>query len=156
MKLAAPFSSERTIIGHGVYLIAMALLLFFAPGALGLVFALPSEFDWWNRILALPVFNLGLFCIGCGFLKSRLLIRLTIAMRTLVMVAVGALVALHIAPPARSRHWHYRHCFGGTDGLGDFNGDDEPGDVAFRLLCFPTIRATRAARLRPALRASPT
>ena len=99
MKLTAPFSSERTIIGHGVYLIAMALLLFFAPGALRLVFALPSEFDWWNRILALPVFNLGLFCIGCGFLKSRLLIRLTIAMRTLVMVAVGALVALHIAPP---------------------------------------------------------
>ena len=49
--------------------------------------------------MALPVFNLGLFCIGCGFLKSRLLIKLTIAMRTLVMVAVGALVVLHIAPP---------------------------------------------------------
>jgi hypothetical protein len=99
MKLAAPFSSERTVIGHGVYLIAMALLLFFAPGALRLVFAFPAEFDWWNRVLALPVFNLGLFCIGCGFLKSRMLIKLTIAMRTLVMVAVGALVAPHIAPP---------------------------------------------------------
>jgi hypothetical protein len=99
MKLAAPFRSERTVIGHGVYLIAMALLLFFAPNALRLVFAFPAEFDWWNRILALPVFNLGLFCIGCGFLKSRMLVKLTIAMRTLVMVAVAALVALHIAPP---------------------------------------------------------
>jgi hypothetical protein len=99
MTLAAPFSSERTVIGHGVYLIATALLLFFAPGALRLVFAFPVEFDWWNRILALPVFNLGLFCIGCGLLKSRMLIKLTIAMRTLVMVAVAALVTLHIAPP---------------------------------------------------------
>jgi ABC-type transport system involved in multi-copper enzyme maturation permease subunit len=99
MKLVAPFSSERTIIGHGVYLIAIALLLFFAPGALRLVFAFPVEFDWWNRILALPVFNLGLFCIGCGFLTSRMLIKLTIAMRVLVMVAVAALVTFHIAPP---------------------------------------------------------
>ena|SRR5215831_15852807 len=99
MKLAAPFSSERTIVGHGVYLIAVALLLFFVPGALRLIFAFPVEFDWWNRILALPVFNLGLFCIGCGFLKSRMLIKLTIVMRTLMMISVGALVALHIAPP---------------------------------------------------------
>jgi hypothetical protein len=43
MKLAAPFSSEQTIIGHGVYLIAVALLLFFALGALRLVFAFPVE-----------------------------------------------------------------------------------------------------------------
>ena len=99
MKLAAPFSSEQTIIGHGVYLIAMALLLFFAPGALRLVFAFPAEFDWWNRILALPIFNLGLFCIGCGLVKSRMLIKLTIAMRTFVMAAVAALVMLHVAPP---------------------------------------------------------
>ena len=99
MKLAAPFSSEQTIIGHGVYLIAMALFLFFAPGVLRLVLAFPVEFDWWNRIMALPVFNLGLFCIGCGFLKSRMLIKLTIAMRTLVMVVVAALVTFHIAPP---------------------------------------------------------
>jgi hypothetical protein len=49
--------------------------------------------------LALPVFNLGLFCIGCGLSKSRMLIKLTIAMRTLVMIAVGALVVLRIAPP---------------------------------------------------------
>ena len=99
MKAAAPFGSEQTVIGHGVYLIAVALLLFLAPGALRLLFAFPAEFDWWNRILALPLFNLGLFCIGCGWLKSRTLIKLTIAMRTLVMVAVAVLVALHIAPP---------------------------------------------------------
>ena len=99
MKFAAPFSSEQTIAGHGVYLIAMALLLFFAPGATRLVFAFPAQFDWWNRILALPVFNLGLFCIGCGYLKSRMFIKPTIAMRTLVMIAVSALVALQIAPP---------------------------------------------------------
>jgi hypothetical protein len=77
----------------------MALLLFFAPGALRLVFAFPAEFDWWNRILALPIFNLGLFCIGCGLVKSRMLIKLTIAMRTLVIAAVAALVMLHVAPP---------------------------------------------------------
>jgi hypothetical protein len=99
MKAAATFSSERTVIGHGVYLVAVALVLFFAPGAVRLVFAFSAEFDWWNRILALPVFNLGLFCIGCGVVKSRMLIKLTIAMRTLVMVAVTALVTLHVAPP---------------------------------------------------------
>jgi hypothetical protein len=99
MKLTAPFGSGRTVIGHGVYLIATALVLFFAPSVLRLVFAFPAEFDWWNRILALPVFNLGLFCIGCGLARSRMLIKLTIAMRTLVMVAIAALVTLHIAPP---------------------------------------------------------
>jgi hypothetical protein len=77
----------------------MALLLFFAPRALRLVFAFPAEFDWWNRILALPIFNLGLFCIGCGLVKSRMLIKLTIAMRTFVIAAVAALVMLHVAPP---------------------------------------------------------
>ncbi len=56
MNFAAPFSSEQTIVGHGLYLIVMALLLFFAPGAVRLVFTFPAEFDWWNRILALPVF----------------------------------------------------------------------------------------------------
>ena len=75
-------------------------MLFFAPGALRLVFAFPAEFDWWNRILALPIFNLGLFCIGCGLVKSRMLIKLTIAMRTFVIAAVvAALVMLHVAPP---------------------------------------------------------
>jgi ABC-type transport system involved in multi-copper enzyme maturation permease subunit len=99
MRLAAPFSSARTIVGHGIYLIAVALVLFLAPGVFRLIFAFPTEFDWWNRILALPVFNLGLFCIGCGFLKSRMLIKLTVAMRTLVMVAAAALVVLQVAPP---------------------------------------------------------
>jgi hypothetical protein len=99
MKLTAPFSSERTVIGHGVCLIATALVLFFAQGLLRLVFAFSAEFDWWNRILALPGFNLGLFCIGCGLARSRMLIKLTIAMRTIVLVAVAALVMLHIAPP---------------------------------------------------------
>jgi hypothetical protein len=99
MQIAAPFSSNRTVIGHGVYLIAVALLLFFAPGALRLVLAFPAAFDWWNRLLALPIFNLGLFCIGCGLVTSPMLIRLTVVMRSLVMVTVAALVILHIAPP---------------------------------------------------------
>jgi hypothetical protein len=98
MKPAAPFRSEQTVVGHGVYLIAVALVLFFAPGALRLMLAFPAEFDWWNRVLALPVFNLGVFCIGCAWAKSRMLINLTIVMRTLVMVAVAALVALGAAP----------------------------------------------------------
>ena len=99
MKAPAPFGSEQTVDGHGVYPIIVALSLFLAPGALRLVFAFPAGFDWWNRILALPVFNLGVFCIGCGWLKSQTLIKLTIAMRTSVMVAVAALVTLRIAPP---------------------------------------------------------
>jgi hypothetical protein len=152
MKLAAPFSTEQTIIGHGLYLIAMALLLFLAPAALRLVFAFPAEFDWWNRILALPVFNLGLFCIGGGFLKSRMLIKLTIAMRTLVMIAVGGLVALHIAPPLALGIGG----LSGADGLGDCNGDAEPDDVTLKRLSVPTIRATQAVRLRRAPRAWPT
>jgi hypothetical protein len=98
MRLSAPFSSDRTVIGHGVYLIAVALLLFFAPGAVRRVFAFPAEFDWWNRLLALPIFNLGLFCVGCGWVKSPVLIRLTVVMRSLVLAAVAALVTLHIAP----------------------------------------------------------
>ena len=99
MKAPAPFGSEQTVVGHGVYLIIVALSLFLAPGALRLVFAFPAGVDWWNRILALPVFNLGVFCIGCGWLKSQTLIKLTIAMRTSVMAAVAALVTLRIAPP---------------------------------------------------------
>jgi hypothetical protein len=98
MKRAPPFTSEQTVLGHGVYLAIAALVLFFAPGLVRLVFAFPAEFDWWNRVLALPVFNLGLFCIGCAWAKSRMLIKLTVATRLLVMAALAALVALRAAP----------------------------------------------------------
>jgi len=98
MKPAPPFTSEHTVLGHGIYLAAVALVLFLAPGTIRLFVAFPAEFDWWNRVLALPVFNLGILCIGSAWAKSQLLIKLSVATRLLVVSSLAVLVALRAVP----------------------------------------------------------
>jgi hypothetical protein len=98
VKAAPPFTSEQTVFGHGIYLAVVALVLFLAPGVLRIALPFPAEFDWWNRILALPVFNLGLFCMGAAQVKSKPLIKLATATRVLVMGSLAILVALRAAP----------------------------------------------------------
>ena len=98
MKSALPFTSEQTVFGHGIYLVAVALVLFLAPGLLRIVLPFPPELDWWNRVLALPVFNLGILCMGSAWAQSRLLIKLTAATRLLVIASLAVLVALRVAP----------------------------------------------------------
>ena len=101
MRPAPPFTSEQTLLGHGIYLAAVAvvLFLFLAPGLLRLFVPFPAELDWWNRVLALPVFNLGVLCIGSAWIKSQLLVELTVATRLLVMGSLAMLVALSVVPP---------------------------------------------------------
>jgi hypothetical protein len=99
VKPAPPFTSAQTVVGHGVYLAAVALVLFLAPGVVRLFVAFPAELDWWNRLLALPVFNLGVLCMAVAWAKSKLFIRATAATRLLVMALAAILVALQIAPP---------------------------------------------------------
>jgi hypothetical protein len=99
VKPAAPFTSERTVLGHGIYLCVAALVLFLAPGVVRLLLPFPAELDWWNRLLALPVFNLGVLCIAGARAKSKLLIKATAATRLLVMASLATLVALRVAPP---------------------------------------------------------
>jgi hypothetical protein len=99
VKPAPPFTSERTVLGHGIYLGVVALVLFLAPGVVRLLFPFPAELDWWNRLLALPVFNLGVLCIAGALAKSRALIKATAATRLLVMASLAILVALQAAPP---------------------------------------------------------
>jgi hypothetical protein len=94
-----PFTSEQTVRGHGIYLAAVALVLLLAPGLLRTFLPFPPELDWWNRVLALPVFNLGILCIGSAWIGSRPLIKLTAATRLLVMTSLTILVALRVAPP---------------------------------------------------------
>jgi hypothetical protein len=93
MKPAPPFTSEQTVFGHGIYLVAVALGLFLAPGLVRVLLPFSPEVDWWNRILALPVLNLGILCIGVAWIRSRLLMKLTAATRLLVMASIGILVA---------------------------------------------------------------
>ena len=99
MKSTPPFTSEQTVLGHGIYLAILALALFLAPGILRGFLPFPAELDWWNRVLALPVFNLGILCIGSAWAKSRPLIKLTAATRLLVFLSVATLVAVRAAPP---------------------------------------------------------
>jgi hypothetical protein len=61
MKSTPPFISEQTVLGHGIYLAIVALALFIAPLMLRVFLPFPAEIDWWNRVLALPVFNFGRF-----------------------------------------------------------------------------------------------
>ena len=98
VKPAPPFSSAQTVFGHGVYLVVVGLVLFLAPGVLRIVMPFPAEFDWWIRVLALPVFNLGIFCMGSAQVKSKPLIKLATATRVLVMVSLAVLVALRAVP----------------------------------------------------------
>lgn len=99
VRPAPPFTSEQTLLGHGIYLAAVAVVLFLAPGLLRLFVPFPAELDWWNRVLALPVFNLGVLCIGSAWIKSQLLVELTVATRLLVMGSLAMLVALSVVPP---------------------------------------------------------
>jgi hypothetical protein len=39
----------------------------------------PAALDWWTRLLALPLLNLGILCIGVGQAGSRPLVKLTVA-----------------------------------------------------------------------------
>jgi hypothetical protein len=81
MRRAPPFTSEQTLFWHGVYLAAVALVLFLAPAVLRLLIPFPAELDWWNRLLALPLFHLGILCVGGALTRSRTIIKLSVAMR---------------------------------------------------------------------------
>ena len=83
---------------HGLYLAFVALILFLALGLVRLVLPSPATLDWWTRLLALPLLNLGILCIGVGRAGSRSLIKLTVAVRLGVLPALAALVGLGLAP----------------------------------------------------------
>jgi len=74
MLRAPPFTSEQTLFWHGVYLAAVALVLFLAPALLRFFLPFPAELDWWNRI------------------------KLSVAMRLWVMAALTALVVVRLVP----------------------------------------------------------
>ena len=92
------FTAGQTVSAHGSYLVLVALLLFLAPGLVQLVLPSPAALDWWTRLLALPLLNLGILCIGVGRAGSRSLVKLTVAVRLGVLPALAALVALELAP----------------------------------------------------------
>jgi hypothetical protein len=92
------FTSGQTVSAHGLYLAFVALILFLAPGLVRLVLPSPATLDWWTRLLALPLLNLGILCIGVGRAGSRSLIKLTVAVRLGVLPALAALVGLGLAP----------------------------------------------------------
>jgi len=60
--------------------------------------ALPAEADWWSRLLAVPLFNFGILCIGIARTRSRPLIKLTVVVRLWVIVTLAILVAARLAP----------------------------------------------------------
>ena len=98
MLRAPAFTSEQTLFWHGAYLAAVALVLFLAPALLRLFLPFSAELDWWNRVLALPLFNLGVLCVGGAVARSRTLVKLSVAMRLWVMAALTALVAVRLVP----------------------------------------------------------
>ena len=98
MLRAPAFTSEQTLFWHGAYLAAVALVLFLAPALLRLFLPFPAELDWWNRVLALPLFNLGILCVGGAVARSRTLVKLSVAMRLWVMAALTALVVVRLVP----------------------------------------------------------
>ena len=98
MLRAPAFTSEQTLFWHGAYLAAVALVLFLAPALLRLFLPFSAELDWWNRVLALPLFNLGILCVGGAVARSRTLVKLSVAMRLWVMAALTALVVVRLVP----------------------------------------------------------
>jgi hypothetical protein len=92
------FFGGQTLFWHGVYLAAAALPLFLAPGFLRLILPFAAELDWWNRMLAIPLFNQGVLCIAAGRTGSRPLLQLSVAMRLWVMAVLAVLVAVRLAP----------------------------------------------------------
>lgn len=100
LQMTSLSRSGWTLFWHGLYVITLALSLLLVPGLARLFLPLPPELDWWNRALAVPVFNLGFFCIGAALAGSRALIRLSVAMRLWVLPIFALLIAIGQMPPA--------------------------------------------------------
>ena len=98
MRRAPPFTSEQTLFWHGVYLAAVALVPLSRASGSAVVYSVPRGVDWWNRLLALPLFNLGILCVGGALTRSRTIIKLSVAMRLWVMAALTALVVVRLVP----------------------------------------------------------
>ena len=97
--MISPFlTAGQTVSAHGFYLVLVALILLLAPGVVRLILPSPAALDWWTRLLALPLLNLGILCIGVGRAGSRPLVKLTVAVRLGVLPALAALVGFGLAP----------------------------------------------------------
>jgi hypothetical protein len=92
------FTAGQTVSAHGFYLVLVALILFLAPELVRLILPAPAALDWWTRLLALPLLNLGILCVGVGRAGSLPLVKLTVAVRLGVLPALAALVGLGLAP----------------------------------------------------------
>ncbi len=88
-----------TVFWFGLYLGAVAVLLFAVPGFFLSLFFLPPPVDPWVRVLAVPLFNFALMYLAMARWAPPAVLRMTAITRSWVIALFGALVALHLAPP---------------------------------------------------------
>jgi hypothetical protein len=112
------FTSGQTVSAHGLYLAFVALILFLAPGLVRLVLPSPATLDWWTRLLALPLLNLGILCIGVGRAGSRSLIKTDRRSASRCLAGARCAGRLRACPNDCPRRWGYRFGFGRSNFVG--------------------------------------
>jgi hypothetical protein len=91
-------ASASTVYWFGVYIAVVAVALFVAPEVFLKVFWFRESPDIWLRVMAVPLFNLGIMYTAIARHGSPSVIWMTAISRAWAMVAWGALVVVGLAP----------------------------------------------------------
>jgi hypothetical protein len=91
--------SARSIFVFGVYLVVTGVVLFALPNVLLAVLGLPRTDEPWIRVAGIPVGVLGAFHIAAARAELVPFFRYTVWGRPIVLVGIGALVLVRLAPP---------------------------------------------------------
>lgn len=91
--------AARSIFLFGIYLVATGLILAVVPNALLSLLRLAPATEPWIRVLGIPVGVMGAFFIAAARNNVTPFFHFTVWGRTIVLLAMTALILLQLAPP---------------------------------------------------------
>lgn len=104
-------NAAKSVYYFGFYLLALGLVLVFAPNMLLSMFGMGETSEVWIRVVGALVFNIGLYYVFTAPTNNETFFKVTVYTRLLVMVWFTLFVVLGWAQPMLL-------LFGGVDVLG--------------------------------------
>ena len=89
----------KSVYFFGLYLVGLGAILLVIPNLLLSVFGLPPTGEVWVRVVGMVVLLLGVYYVVLARGESTLFIRLTVYLRSSVIVFFTAFVLLGLASP---------------------------------------------------------
>jgi len=104
-------NAAKSVYYFGFYLLALGLIIVFAPNMLLSMFGMDETSEVWIRVVGALVFNIGVYYIYTAPTNNEAFIKTTLYTRQLVFVWFAFFVLIYGAPPTLL-------LFGGADLLG--------------------------------------